>query len=85
MGRGGGKAAVKKLKNWNTINKGSISNVNSNGKIPKKETITTTKTYNKNTSADLKRSGYITYLVNILLMILPLKVWKPILMTIAKD
>lgn len=51
-------------------------------KNPMTPTITASRTKNM---ADRNRSGSLLSLVRIFLMILPLQVWNPILMTTAKE
>ena len=78
-------ADVRKLKNWKTINNGSIQRDRSKGRVAKKANTVITRIYMRKTSADLNRSGSFTVLDNILRIILPLKVWNPMFMTIPLE
>lgn len=83
MGKGGGAEEARKsmnLKNTNNLSISLSNNIRMVEKYTRRPTISTSIT---NIKVDLKISGSLTLLFNIFLIICPLKVSNPVLMTTA--
>ncbi len=83
MGSGGGAEEARKSMNLKNTNSLSISLSNKILMVERYTRRLTETTSNTNIKVDLKISGSLTVLFNIFLIICPLNVWNPVLITIA--